>query len=723
MVLWSCFWRGGIDFCTKLPTLEIHHVLTEAEALHACGVATWKVLAKIWDFREIVGETQDVRAILFHQFPSVKVDNPLIGFAPHGQLIKNLCAELAKHGVPESQLEERAQAAIKALGSEQLLTAMNHRQPWRQLKALGNNSRFQFVLPSELAKVVDAQKGRPVVKGKGKGKSKNLPQPVDIDPAKLQVVDGTFRSQDRVLPQLTTKQIGPLSSGVILMNLQDAEPYLKSGKLVSQEPLALIVLHRAGMNVETALPHASVSVPCRCMVDSEPVLVDAVLVQVGTGLVEKATGTAVLTVDTPEVVTLKILVYKDELLGDWDEFCQSPIKCLVGLMPMLKRCFTDNCQCEGWHNQEKLPIRDPIIDVWRRQYLRQGFKPCPPAQAEIFSVCIRIPICLLETMLSASGVSGAYSEPRTADGRDVLPAYTVIWTPKHSLQEMKHLMQTNPAVIGLARLADRRGLRVHSAQAKTIHQIVKPDTVYLPSGPKTVYTVGPFPYGVDRQAVGRILQKAGWESRPLQPVTPCPGKGVMWLVQSAEEPNQTIIPTTTGEIMIAKVKQEVVSPTVQPMTLGSAATLALCGKPVDGKQVESDPWATNDPWKKYHPTGSTTSGPTEGLQQIEDRIQTAVLAKIQPPMEQDDLPDRVQTLEGQVQHLLAKQQGLENQFQEHSNHHTQQITALQGQVTAQAQQLHGHLENQNQTMQSLFEQQMQQIRGLLAKRPRDEGME
>lgn len=175
--------------------------------------------------------------------------------------------------------------------------------------------------------------------------------------------------------------------------------------------------------------------------------------------------------------------------------------------------------------------------------------------------------------------------------------------------------------------------------------------------------------------------------------------------------------------MIAKVKQEVVSPTVQPMTLGSAATLALCGKPVDGKQVESDPWATNDPWKKYHPTGSTTSGPTEGLQQIEDRIQTAVLAKIQPPMEQDDLPDRVQTLEGQVQHLLAKQQGLENQFQEHSNHHTQQITAQQGQVTAQAQQLHGHLENQNQTMQSLFEQQMQQIRGLLAKRPRDEGME
>jgi ribosomal protein L16 Arg81 hydroxylase len=111
------------------------------------------------------------------------------------------------------------------------------------------------------------------------------------------------------------------------------------------------------------------------------------------------------------------------------------------------------------------------------------------------------------------------------------------------------------------------------------------------------------------------------------------------------------------------------------------------------------------------------------MMQLEERVQTAVLAKIQTPMEQDDLPDRVHALEGQVHQLLAKQQGLENQFQEYSSHHTHQITTLQGQVTAQAQQLHGHLENQNQTMQSLFEQQMQQIRGLLAKRPREEGLE
>lgn len=94
--------------------------------------------------------------------------------------------------------------------------------------------------------------------------------------------------------------------------------------------------------------------------------------------------------------------------------------------------------------------------------------------------------------------------------------------------------------------------------------------------------------------------------------------------------------------------------------------------------------------------------------QIEERVQNAVLARMQPPMEHD-LPERVHALEDQVHQLLSKQQGLENQFHEFSGQHSQEIHALQSQVTAQAQQLHGHLENQNQTMQSLFEQQMQQI--------------
>ena len=122
------------------------------------------------------------------------------------------------------------------------------------------------------------------------------------------------------------------------------------------------------------------------------------------------------------------------------------------------------------------------------------------------------------------------------------------------------------------------------------------------------------------------------------------------------------------------------------------------------------------------PPCSPASGSNESIQQLESRIQNAVMAKINAPME-DDLPDRVVALEGQVQQLLNQQQGFETQLQDYSSHHTQQLTSLQTQVNVQSQQLHGHLENQNQTIQSLFEQQMTQIRTLLSKRPRDDGME
>jgi hypothetical protein len=196
----------------------------------------------------------------------------------------------------------------------------------------------------------------------------------------------------------------------------------------------------------------------------------------------------------------------------------------------------------------------------------------------------------------------------------------------------------------------------------------------------------------------------------------------MWSVQATDDPEHPIVVTTCGEIVITRQKPEQQVPVKSPTTVGSAATLALCGAD-KALKPEQDPWATNDPWRQYHPAGSASvTGPNEGLQQIEERIQSAVLSKLQPPME-DDLPDRVHALEGQVHQLLAKQQGLESQFNDFSGQHTQQINALQNQVTAQAQQLHGHLESQNQNMQSLFEQQMQQIRGLLAKRPRDESLE
>jgi hypothetical protein len=111
------------------------------------------------------------------------------------------------------------------------------------------------------------------------------------------------------------------------------------------------------------------------------------------------------------------------------------------------------------------------------------------------------------------------------------------------------------------------------------------------------------------------------------------------------------------------------------------------------------------------------------MHQLESRIQAAIMAKIPQgtPMEQDDVNDRVSMLEGQVQQLIHKQTHMDQQFVDFSNHQTQQVNNLQTQLHSQTQQLHGQIESQNQSIQAMFENQLSHIRGLLSKRPREDG--
>jgi uncharacterized protein YukE len=90
-------------------------------------------------------------------------------------------------------------------------------------------------------------------------------------------------------------------------------------------------------------------------------------------------------------------------------------------------------------------------------------------------------------------------------------------------------------------------------------------------------------------------------------------------------------------------------------------------------------------------------------------------------MECDDMPDRLSTLESQVQMLMTKNQSLEGQFTEFSQQSNKQFAVVQQQILQQGQTFHGQLESQTQSVQAMFESQMQQIRNLLAKRPREDG--
>ena len=404
-------------------------------------------------------------------------------------------------------------------------------------------------------------------------------------------------------------------------------------------------------------------------------------------------------------MTLKLVVYKDECSQPWEEVTAAPMRYIINHIPLLKLCKQQSCTCPHWRNVEKVEATEAIVDVWRRQFLRTGYKPEPVGSSTIFSVCIRVPECLSERLLSCSGGAGVYLEPRSLDSKSVSADYEVVWVPKAGKSELCHLRQVDPAVVGIARVNDRYGLRVRTAQAAALHKAIRPDAVYLSNGARQNYMVGPIPYGTDRKALSKALSLSDWEAKPLQPVSALTGeRGVMWSVVAVCEPPPNILSMSHGDVVITKSKDvaQDVSKAMKPVAAPS--TISLCG--AGGKASAQR-------------VGLTAAA--ESIHQLESKIESAVLAKLPQvvAMDQDDVSERVQQLETRFNQMAQRQQQLETVVHDQGAQQTAQLSQMQSQLNAQGQQLAGHMDAQQQHIQNMFDSQMAQIRGLLAKRPRD----
>lgn len=205
--------------------------------------------------------------------------------------IESLIAVLKEHGVPKNCLQSRAQQAVAAIGSSAVSQACLSKSPWRNLKALGTNVKFQFVLPSELQQQIANRAGqeavgKPPKKSKG-SKTVKQEEPLVLDRAKLCLPEGLFSSGGQPVEQLSLQQVGPVAEGVAIVTALEAEPFMKAGKLIAKGPLALLVLNAPSAKINTALPATPVTVPARCVLNQEPLLIEATLVQLGGDKVEE----------------------------------------------------------------------------------------------------------------------------------------------------------------------------------------------------------------------------------------------------------------------------------------------------------------------------------------------------------------------------------------------------------------------------------------------------
>jgi hypothetical protein len=323
-----------------------------------------------------------------------------------------LHALLLDHGVEASQVKQRGSLLVQAIGLAATQQAVTPGQPWRALKAAANHCRppFQIVLPAELEATVSKKALQGGLKGKKKSNlaSKKLPNkpdpPPGLDPAKLLIEDGIFALQDGTpVNQINLADVGPFASGVVLCTVDQAAAYLRANQLVSTGGLGLVLLNVDSSQVVTSLTWSTQRVILRCQANKEPILAPACLVQLGRQVVMSKPAQDISEALHDPAACLKVAIYRDSV-EDWDQVVRAPVKYILNHLPPLQACAQDSssqpCPCPKWHPPQDSCVEDPVLDVWRRQWVSLSFQACSAERAEIFLVNVRC----LESQLEAAMV-------------------------------------------------------------------------------------------------------------------------------------------------------------------------------------------------------------------------------------------------------------------------------------------------------------------------------
>eukprot|EP00438_Fugacium_kawagutii_P019669 Skav211128 [mRNA] locus=scaffold1786:9514:17345:+ [translate_table: standard] len=431
-----------------------------------------------------------VESLLRTDAPMVRPTDLAFGGMGGFEVNESLQKLLLEHGVPPDEVGKRADAILSSLGRPQVISALRGPRGWRDLKTLANQAspKFQLVLSHELSAAIQAKApGRKFGDKKQKVKSPAARPSLKLTPADVQVPEGIFRDHDgQLVSQLSLQQINTEATGVVVVSMHDALPYVQRSAKVSTRALALVIIDPSDAMVgQVGDP---VRLPARCVHNQEPILISCRLLQIGTGTIERHLPQNAVKVEEVPNCVIRVVVYRDELEMSWDTFIQRPVKEIMSLLPELRG----------------LETAKSLLDCWDRQFLTLRMQRCRPIEAEQFIVTFRIESSDIKGLLNLSGRHGAYLEPREEDGRSPSGKYRVVWLNKLSRSDALLALQSTKAWACLVRTGTRFGLRVHEGDASGVHTQHK-DTPYLDTAKVAYYTGGPFPWGATRSTLVKLF--------------------------------------------------------------------------------------------------------------------------------------------------------------------------------------------------------------------------
>ena len=308
---------------------------------------------------------------------------------------------LVEHGVAPGEALDRARHVIGILQESHVDAALNASNAWREMKWLANQQRppLSLIKPSELQAVVEQRGGTFQVgnkrhkQPKGQGKGHKAVQRLDASVLRLET--GLFQSSEgHKLSQISLAGIGPNVSGVAIVNMAMADAYVRANKRLSVGSLGFLVVDSTTPPV-TALGVSKVRVPLVCAVNSEPLLVDGLLIQLGAIAVERAPMSGGCAVQAVSTCVVKALIFRDMTKEPWTQVCAHPLKHIFSKVGPLQVCDDAECPgCEAWHcNSQFSPWTPLFLRFGGKQWMKLNFQFAPAEQAEMFGVHLRIPEC------------------------------------------------------------------------------------------------------------------------------------------------------------------------------------------------------------------------------------------------------------------------------------------------------------------------------------------
>ena len=649
----------------------------------------------------------------------------LHAFGPPGstQLINDLADLLHQRGVPGEVSRDRAIQAIDRLGYSFIRESMASKHPWAAIKAEANKPQhmFRLVYPLELSQYI-RQEGRlkfgaKVTTDKKRKKPafdpRAPPSPLRVDPAELELLPNTFfDAKKAVVPSIDFDTVTAGGRGIALCTIDQAEHFVKAAKHISVDALALAIAELPDEEVAKSAGIQKAFIPAEHKGTGEPLLLVGGIFQLGDTLVERQKRENIDSSDLVSTAVLKLQVFRDSI-DHWASFIQSPIKDTISQVPALQLCRSPGCSsgtlatCQFTHPAVDEDFEQVIMDVWARNFTSIDGKKCDAAGAEVFIAFLRIPSTAITQILSQQP-AGFFFEPRLEASRGPDPSYRIVWLPGHDLQAATAKARSSIKVLGLMRMKQRYGVRVHQRDEASVFAELRPDTPFQDVSIKQTYQLFPLPFGTTKQSVASLLSKWGWSARPLHA-----GRGdktaISWIVGATDPPPQLVLPGYKMEVLITEVKSQQKPPSEEKV-VASKKTQEIIRKGSTLPKAGQDPWlhAEQDPWKAFKPTSSaSSSSATPAVQQT--RTHYDQLAKDLKASLKEDIRNEVNVLqstpatgdyEQRISNLESGMHELHQQNASFANWFTEMGTkyqALQGTVT----EIQTHSQAQSQEIQNL----------------------